>query len=108
MLDRLARSSTDPETGRWRSHHSGVRPCFIPANFQFFSFREACALEPSTPGMASSRSKAQAAEGDASFRVLDAVWDVPIGLGLCDARLRFVRVNDALADFDGLPSAAHY
>jgi len=65
-------------------------------------------LEPSAPGMASSRSKAQAAEGDASFRVLDAVWDVPIGLGLCDAGLRFVRVNDALADFDGLPSAAHY
>jgi PAS domain S-box-containing protein len=54
------------------------------------------------------RLKAQATEEDAAWRLLDAVWDVPIGLGLCDARVRFVRVNDALADFDGLPSAAHY
>lgn len=43
-----------------------------------------------------------------AWRFLDAVWDVPIGLGLCDAGLRFVRVNDALADFDGLPVAAHF
>ncbi|MFL5416460.1 MAG: ATP-binding protein [Myxococcales bacterium] len=47
-------------------------------------------------------------EEDAGKSVLDAVWDVPVGLGVCDAALRFVRVNDALADFDGLPVAAHY
>jgi PAS domain S-box-containing protein len=45
---------------------------------------------------------------DAAWRLLDAVWDVPVGLGLCDAQLRFVRVNEALADFDGLPVLAHY
>jgi PAS domain S-box-containing protein len=47
-------------------------------------------------------------EEDATWRFLDAVWDVPIGLGLCDTRLRFVRVNEALAGFDGLPVDAHY
>src|SRR5438270_2055927 len=47
-------------------------------------------------------------EEDAAWRFLDAVWDVPVGLGLCDQALRFVRVNDALADFDGLSVAAHY
>ena len=47
-------------------------------------------------------------EEDAAWRLLDAVWDVPIGLGLCDTELRFVRVNDALAAFDGLSVTAHY
>jgi sigma-B regulation protein RsbU (phosphoserine phosphatase) len=47
-------------------------------------------------------------EADAAWRLLDAVWDVPVGLGLCDARLRFVRVNEALASYDGVPVAAHY
>ena len=49
-----------------------------------------------------------ASEEDAAWRLLDAVWDVPVGLGLCDSGLRFIRVNDALADFDGLSVAAHY
>jgi PAS domain-containing protein len=49
-----------------------------------------------------------ASEDDAAWRFLDAVWDVPVGLGLCDASLRFVRVNQALADLDGLSVAAHY
>src|SRR4051812_26029762 len=44
----------------------------------------------------------------AAGRLLDAVWDVPVGLGLCDERVRFVRVNGALADFDGLAIPAHY
>src|SRR5438105_7671299 len=47
-------------------------------------------------------------EEDAAWRFLDAVWDVPIGLGLCDTDLRFVRVNEALAGFDGLSVDAHY
>ncbi len=47
-------------------------------------------------------------EEDAAWRFLDAVWDVPIGLGLCDTELRFVRVNEALADFDGLAVDEHY
>src|SRR5256885_14698131 len=50
----------------------------------------------------------RAREEDAAWRFLDAVWDVPVGLGLCDQALRFVRVNDALADFDGLSVAGHY
>src|SRR5437588_190198 len=49
-----------------------------------------------------------ASEEDAAWRFLDAVWDVPVGLGLCDAGLRFIRVNEALADFDGLSVASHY
>ncbi|MFL5425433.1 MAG: hypothetical protein ACJ783_10370, partial [Myxococcales bacterium] len=47
-------------------------------------------------------------EEDAAWRFLDAVWDVPVGLGLCDHALRFIRVNEALAKFDGLSVAAHY
>ena len=50
----------------------------------------------------------RAPEEDAAWRFLDAVWDVPVGLGLCDQDLQFVRVNDALADFDGLSVASHY
>src|SRR3954470_16467528 len=50
----------------------------------------------------------RASEEVAGEAVLDAVWDVPVGLGVCDAALRFIRVNDALADSDGLPVAAHY
>src|SRR5437764_5708411 len=45
---------------------------------------------------------------DAAWRLLDAVWDVPVGLGLCDMDLRFVRANVALAEFDGLSVDAHY
>jgi PAS domain S-box-containing protein len=51
---------------------------------------------------------APSTEADAAWRLLDAVWDVPVGLGLCDARLRFVRVNEALASYDGVAAAAHY
>ena len=47
-------------------------------------------------------------EEDAASRLLDVVWDVPIGLGLCDTGLNFVRVNEALAGLDGLPVDAHY
>jgi len=47
-------------------------------------------------------------EEEAAWRFLDAVWDVPVGLGLCDEAMHFVRVNEALADFDGLSVAAHY
>jgi len=47
-------------------------------------------------------------EEDAAWRFLDAVWDVPVGLGLCDKGLRFIRVNEALAGFDGLSVDAHY
>src|SRR5689334_19935520 len=45
---------------------------------------------------------------DATWRLLDAVWDVPVGVGLCDTDLRFVRANVALAEFDGLSVDAHY
>jgi PAS domain S-box-containing protein len=47
-------------------------------------------------------------EQDAAWRLLDAVWDVPIGLGLCDTEPRFVRVNEALAHYDGLSVDEHY
>jgi PAS domain S-box-containing protein len=44
----------------------------------------------------------------AMLQLLDAVWDVPVGLGLCDAGVSFVRVNQALANLDGLPVPSHY
>ena len=40
--------------------------------------------------------------------LLDAVFDQsPVGLGLWDGELRFVRVNPALAAIDGVPAEAH-
>jgi PAS domain S-box-containing protein len=43
--------------------------------------------------------------GDA---VLDALWRLPeLGLGVIDQDLRFLRVNDALADMNGAPAEAH-
>jgi len=47
-------------------------------------------------------------EEHAAWSFLDAVWDVPVGLGLCDTGLSFLRVNEALARFDGLSVDAHY
>jgi PAS domain S-box-containing protein len=50
----------------------------------------------------------QSSEAAAAWRLLDAVWDVPVGLGLCDRQSRFVRVNATLASFDGLAVIDHY
>src|SRR4051812_30063923 len=47
-------------------------------------------------------------EERAAWQLLDAVWDVPVGLGLCNERVEFVRVNQALAAFDSLSVAEHY
>lgn len=47
-------------------------------------------------------------EDQAAWRFLDAVWNVPVGLGLCNTSLEFVRVNEALARFDNLAMLAHY
>src|SRR5690349_15782505 len=47
-------------------------------------------------------------EEQAAWRFLDAVWNVPVGLGLCNTNLQFVRVNEALARFDNLAMLAHY
>ena len=44
----------------------------------------------------------------ADVALLDAVFDQsPVGLGLWDGELRFVRVNPALAVIDGVPAEAH-
>jgi PAS domain S-box-containing protein len=43
-----------------------------------------------------------------TLSILDALLDnTPIGLGVMDAQLRFVRVNDALAEITGQPAEAH-
>jgi PAS domain S-box-containing protein len=39
---------------------------------------------------------------------MDALWDAPVGIALFDERLRFVRVNRALAELHGLPAAEHF
>ena len=51
---------------------------------------------------------ARETEEQAAWRFLDAVWGVPVGLGLCNTKLEFVRVNEALARFDNLALLAHY
>ncbi|HYL06033.1 MAG TPA: ATP-binding protein, partial [Thermoanaerobaculia bacterium] len=47
-------------------------------------------------------------EREEANRLLDTVLDqAPLGLALFDREIRFIRVNDALARIDGVPSAAH-
>jgi PAS domain S-box-containing protein len=48
--------------------------------------------------------------GQALWRLaeLDAIYDsAPVGLCVLDAELRYVRINDRLADINGQPAAAH-
>ncbi|ABS28091.1 multi-sensor signal transduction histidine kinase [Anaeromyxobacter sp. Fw109-5] len=51
----------------------------------------------------------QARVGEERARAtLDAIFDyAPMGIGLIDRELRFVRVNPSLAEINGLPAAAH-
>src|SRR4051812_46535633 len=70
--------------------------------------RWSASMEPSGERKLSAVPSPPPDEEDAAWRFLDAVWDVPVGLGLCDTDLRFIRVNDALAGFDGLSVDAHY
>ncbi len=47
-------------------------------------------------------------EKSEALALLDAIFDsAPIGLGFWDKELRFVRLNQALADFNGLPVETH-
>jgi PAS domain S-box-containing protein len=52
--------------------------------------------------------RGQERSSDEARSLLDAlVTAAPIGLGFFDAQLRFVRVNDALAEITGLPAIDH-
>jgi PAS domain S-box-containing protein len=52
--------------------------------------------------------RAQERSSDEARALLDAlVTEAPIGLGFVDAQLRFVRVNDALAEINGVPAIDH-
>jgi PAS domain S-box-containing protein len=45
----------------------------------------------------------------AANELLDTVFnEAPVGLGIWDRDLRYVRLNDALAEMNGLPKAAHF
>ncbi len=39
--------------------------------------------------------------------IAEALWEAPVGIALLDTRLRFVRVNRAQAELDGLAREAH-
>ncbi|HEY2030695.1 MAG TPA: PAS domain-containing sensor histidine kinase [Myxococcales bacterium] len=58
--------------------------------------------------MALDETRSLTPEEQAMVHLLEAVWDVPVGLGLCDGQVSFVRVNQALANLDGLPIPSHY
>ncbi|MDC0669083.1 PAS domain-containing protein [Nannocystis radixulma] len=52
--------------------------------------------------------KATAAQLAESFALIDAlVMKAPIGMAFIDREYRYVRVNDKLAEFNGLPPAGH-
>ncbi len=45
---------------------------------------------------------------DETLALLDSIYETaPVGLAFLDRDLRFVRINDALAEINGLPAAAH-
>ena len=45
---------------------------------------------------------------DETLALLDSIYDTaPVGLAFLDRDLRFVRINNALAEINGLPAAAH-
>src|ERR1700674_802596 len=45
---------------------------------------------------------------DETLALLNSIYDTaPVGLAFIDRDLRFVRINDALAEINGLPAAAH-
>lgn len=52
--------------------------------------------------------EAMARERDEAYALLDTLFaQAPVGLGFWDRALRFVRVNSALAEMNGLPPEAH-
>jgi two-component system CheB/CheR fusion protein len=54
------------------------------------------------------RSREVSGELDETNALLNTVLDqAPIGIALFDRQLRFIRLNDALAEIDGLPAEAH-
>lgn len=47
-------------------------------------------------------------EAEQSLALLDTLFDTaPVGLGFFDTKLRYERVNDALADINGVPAQEH-
>lgn len=67
-------------------------------------------LEAALAGEQQARQAAERAhqEQDDAFSLLDVIFaTAPVGLGVLDADLRYIRVNQALADVDGLPISAY-
>ena len=54
--------------------------------------------------------EARAAEGELheAYGLLDAIFErAPVGLALYDRELRYVRINDRMAEINGVPPAEH-
>jgi PAS domain S-box-containing protein len=67
--------------------------------------RSALAIE--NAGLLRERKEAAEQLGDA-FALLDAIFErVPVGLAFFDGDLRYVRVNEWLAEINGIPAPAH-
>ncbi|WP_242346362.1 PAS domain-containing protein [Anaeromyxobacter terrae] len=49
----------------------------------------------------------QAGLRELKLALVDALWDGPTGIALFDADVRFLRVNDAIAAWNGIPPEAH-
>jgi PAS domain S-box-containing protein len=53
------------------------------------------------------RTQASEAASETAFALLDGLWHGPVGLAVLDPALRFLQVNEPLADVNGVPAAAH-
>jgi PAS domain S-box-containing protein len=87
-----------PLTARWVEVHAYPNPMGLSVNFRDITARK----------------EAEQAREDALRRerqanaLVDAIFtSAPIGLALIDRQLRFQRINDRLAEMNGLPADAH-
>jgi len=66
-------------------------------------------LQPDSAGeIPRVRTRASEAASETAFALLDGLWRAPVGIALFDRGLRYVRVNETLARFDGAPVEAHH
>ena len=67
----------------------------------------AVAVDDLAEDRAAAEQRADARAEEANLLVQALLESVPLGMGFWDRNLRFVRVNDTMAEFNGVPAEAH-
>jgi PAS domain S-box-containing protein len=63
--------------------------------------------EPLSGAIPRVRTQGHETLSEVAFALLDALWAGPVGLALFDPALRFLQVNDTVAEMNGLPAEDH-